>query len=127
MEPPRVLAIDDVRLVAPAEQADAVAAFYTDVLGLDSLKPLPEEQGLAFRGLARAGPRVIVRFDKPREDRAVRRQLALEVRSLQECAELFIDRRVEHEWASGWFYFERRLMLFDPAGNRIEMVASHGW
>ena len=83
MEPPRVLAIDDVRLVAPAEQADAVAAFYTDVLGLDSLKPLPEEQGLAFRGLARAGPRVIVRFDKPREDRAVRRQLALEVRSLQ--------------------------------------------
>ena len=127
MEPPRVLAIDDVRLIAPAEQAEAMTSFYAQVLGLDVLKPLAEGRGLAFRGLARAGPRVIVRFDEPREDRAVRRQLALEVRSLQEYAELFLDRGIEHEWARGWFYFERRLMLFDPAGNRVEMVATHGW
>lgn len=124
LEVPRILAVDDVRLRSQEAVREAVRAFYTGLLGLEELQA-PDPATLAFRGVARSGPRVVVEvLDDPIE-RPLRRQLVLEVASLHRCADVLAEHKMWHEWSRGWHFYDRTLNATDPAGNWVSMVGSH--
>lgn len=124
IEPPRILAIDDVRLTAPPGAFDGIRSLYVELLGLEEVTA--EAAGvLVLRGLPRSGPRLIVELLEQVADKPMRRQAVLQVKTLTPYADVLTERRIPFEWSSGWFFFDRRLGLLDPGGNWIELVASH--
>ncbi len=124
-ETPRILAIADVRLSAPATVASEVTSFYTELIGLEPLPRESRERRLAFYGFPRSGPRLYVDLlDEPAEP-SNKRDLLVQIASLFHCEQRLIERGLAYEWSHGWWFFDRRLCLPDPAGNRIELVAYH--
>ncbi|HSW46394.1 MAG TPA: hypothetical protein VLM89_12570 [Phycisphaerae bacterium] len=122
---PRILAVGDVHLSAATDLADAVARFYTELIGLD---PMPADEGggrLCFRGHPRSGPCVRVDLVSEPPKPSNKRQLLVHVAGLFDCRQRLLEWGIPHEWARGWSYYDRRLCLQDPAGNRIELVAYH--
>lgn len=124
MDTPRILAIDDVRLQAPLSVAAKVAAFYGELIGLERVDDADPDR-VVFRAYPRSGPRLIVELAEPPAPRAARREALIQVASLAALAEQLLDRRWPFEWSRGWFFFDRRLAVPDPAGNRIELVTYH--
>jgi hypothetical protein len=125
MEVPRLLAIDDVRLTAPAGLAGQLHEFYAGFLGFTPVQPAGPETCLAFRGFPRSGPRLFVTLTEVPEDRPPRRQAVILVDSLTRVADALSERHLWFQWSTGWFAHERRLLTQDPAGNWLELVASH--
>jgi len=122
---PRILAVDDVHLTAPPDTADALTRFYTDLVGLDPLPTESTPNRLAFYGYPRSGPRLYVSLSDFRPDPFNRRQLLVQVASLFLCAQALQEDGLALEWSHGWSFYERRLAVQDPAGNRVELVAYH--
>ena len=124
---PRILAVADVHLTAAVGVAEDVARFYTELVGLE---PLPAEEGqqrLVFQGCSRSGPRLLVSIHDDPQAPSSKRQLLVRVASLFECAQLMLDGGTPYEWSRGWSFYDRRLCVQDPAGNRIELVAFHAF
>lgn len=126
IEPPRILAIDDVRLTAPLSERAGLCRLYVDVLRLEEIQGEPAGR-LVLLGLARSGPRLIIEWDDGPAAKPMRRQALLQVKSFTPYVEMLADQHVPFEWSSGWFFFDRRLGLLDPGGNWIELVSSHGF
>jgi len=55
----------------------------------------------------------------------VRRAVVVQVSSLYICAEACRERLLPYEWSRGWSFYDQRLVVGDPAGHRVEMVAYH--
>ena len=125
MEVPRLLAIDDVRLTAPAGLAEPFREFYADLLGFTPIKSAEPDACLVFRGFPRSGPRLFVTVTETPEERPPRRQAVILVDSLTRMAEALAERHLWFGWSTGWFAHERRLLTQDPGGNWLELVASH--
>lgn len=124
METPRLLAIDDVRLAAPPDLAAPIADFYTSIVGLKMLDPRPEDPVLVFRGYSPVKPRLRVELtDRPVPE--LRGYVQVHVTSLDSVHEVAIERGVEAIATQHLSYFDRRLTLLDPAGNRVELVMHH--
>jgi len=126
MQIPRILALADVNMVSPPQRAEEVVAFYTQLLSLDHVPEESTEQQRVFRGYRRPGPRIVVRFRSPvrEEDR---RRVLIQVASLQDCVERFADQRVFWQETRGWAYYDRRVIVFDPAGNLVELICYHSF
>ncbi len=122
---PRILAIDDVRLEAQPGHAAALDDFYAALIGLDRVDAPRPDACIAFRGWPRSGPRLIVTLVPAPADRPPRRRAAIQVASLYQFADRLLDRRLPFDWTRGWFPCDRRLILHDPAGHRIELAAYH--
>lgn len=123
----RILAIDDVCLMACEVGVEQLHWFYGDLLGLMFLPSESDEERLAFCGYPRSGPRVHLGLNRRIENRRLRRQLLVEVPSLFDLAEILKENGMYLIWSRGWSFYDRRLTTLDPAGNRIEAVTSHPW
>jgi catechol 2,3-dioxygenase-like lactoylglutathione lyase family enzyme len=124
METPRLLAIDDVCLAAPPELAARIADFYTSIVGLRLLDPKPEDPVLVFRGYSPVKPRLRVALADQSEPE-LRGYVQIHVPSLDPIHELASEHGVESCTTQRLSYYDRRLLLLDPAGNRVELVAYH--
>ncbi len=101
--------------------------FYRDLLGLEPVPGYDVSDVLAFRAFPRSGPRLLVECLVGSEGRTARREAALVVASLDACAESLKEHDFAFEWFHGWGPYSRYLAVQDPAGNRIELFASHAW
>lgn len=123
MDTPRILAIADVNISAPPGRNDGIVDFYQSLLGLTCVLSESADDRLVFRGSHATGPRLIVSLSHgPRPERP---RILIEVESLVALAEQFDERRLAHAWSQGWYYYDCRLSLPDPAGNRVEFVTRH--
>jgi hypothetical protein len=121
---PRILAIDDVNITAPTGTTASLREFYGDHIGL---QPVDGDSSgiLRFRGYPRSGPQLVVALTTRPVERFPRRQALIQVGSLTEFAEIMSERGIEITWSRGWFHFDRRLTVSDPAGNLVELISSH--
>lgn len=122
---PRILAIADVNLRAPVSRREAIRTFYGDVLGLRWDERLSDETRLVLMGRERSGPRIFVAWQAGEIAPSVRRDVLLELGSLAEVIETLTERRLAFERISGFFPYDRRLAVLDPAGHRVELATCH--
>ncbi len=127
MATPRILAIDDVHIEARRALRDPTVTFYRDLLGLEQLDEAAPSDRLVFRGAVRSGPRLRVNLIEEPLDESMRRDALLLVDDLARMAGLFAEQRMEIQWSRGWSYYDRRILVQDPSGNRLELVSAHGW
>lgn len=125
MDVPRILAIADVNLRAPMDRHEAMLAFYGDMLGLQRDEGRSDETRLALVGRERSGPRILVTWEAGDVVPSVRRDVLLELGSLSGITEELLERRFAFERISGFFPYDRRLAIVDPAGHRVELMTSH--
>jgi catechol 2,3-dioxygenase-like lactoylglutathione lyase family enzyme len=102
-----------------------VLEFYAELLGLRRDERLSDGGRLALVGRERSGPRVIVSWQDEELRPSVRRDLLLELGSLEEVIEALTEHRLDFERISGFFPYDRRLAVADPAGNRVELATCH--
>lgn len=121
---PRILAIRDVRLIASPTVSTEVESFYTQRLRLERVRP-PEPDLFMFRGYPASGPRLLIRLtdDPPRGE--TRRVATLQVGSLKDVVEQLTEVGWDFEFTHGLSFFDRRVSMLDPAGNRLNLVTSH--
>lgn len=125
MDAPRILAINDVHLPAPGAEVERLVGFYGGLIGLERIDAGLGPELLVFRGYPRSGPRLIVGLDDRSLERALRRRVLIQVGCLSQCAEQLLENGASLEWTHGWTYFDQRLITFDPAGNRVDLLTSH--
>ena len=125
MDVPRILAIADVHLTAPADREADLIAFYRDLVGLDLVEPDSGPGTVCFRGAERRGPRLIVDFAETAEPPWMRRDVLIAIGPLADCAEHLADHHYSLTWSRGWSFYDRRLFVLDPAGHRVELVTLH--
>ncbi len=126
MQTPRILAIADVQMTSPPERAEELGLFYTELVGLDRLEAETGDPRMVFHGYPRMGPRIVVRLD-PLAGEAGRRRVQIQIASLRECADRFTESRVASEELRGLSFYDRRIFVFDPAGNLVELVSYHAF
>lgn len=127
MDFPRILAVADVRIPGAGCDPARIMVFYRDLLGLEPVPGHDVPDILAFRAFPRSGPRLLVERRVGSEGRTARREAALVVASLEACAESLAEHDFDCQWFHGWGPYSRYLAVQDPAGNRIELFASHTW
>ncbi|HOW71329.1 MAG TPA: hypothetical protein PKY77_12065 [Phycisphaerae bacterium] len=125
METPRILAIDDVHLWSPPDAVEETQAFYVDLLGFDLLPRGGGAEVMRFRGWPRSGPKLVIQLGADPALAPVRRQVLIQVADLVDFAVSLGERRIPFEQAHGWSFYDRRLTMLDPAGNRVDVVAYH--
>ena len=112
--PVRLVAVDDVRLPAPAGVEEKLDAFYIDLL----------EFQRARGRLAYQPDNFILRFevarDRPIPHESLRPQ-GIEVTSLAETEKKLIDEEIEYSRQRSLTPGQQSLLLLDPAGNWIEI------
>ena len=125
MDTPRILAIDDVFMSAPADAADGIIDFYSHLIGLDPIGGASPEDRIAFRGYPRSGPRLIVNLTDEPVPTSPQRRILIQLASLADLAEQMAEQRWPFVWYRGWFYYDRQLIAHDPAGHLVGFVAYH--
>ena len=119
MSTSRILAIDHVELESPAELKDRLLWFYGALAQLESLPSNPEARGtdtLRFRSA-----RIELRISFHPNARLVRSRprVTILVPSLRQAMENLEESSIRFELLSGTVRTDRRILLLDPAGNRI--------
>jgi hypothetical protein len=118
MRPPRIEAVDRVVLEASPHCRDALRAFYGELVGLEELDCDPPDAGLRF-GARRLD--LYIRFvDSPEVD-ALSPRLVIGVGALTRMESELNERSMKFRRRRGLSWTDRRLVLLDPAGHRIEL------
>ena len=118
MRRPRIQAVDRVSIEAPAHCREALRAFYGELIGLEELDTDAPEAGLRF-GTRRLD--LTIRFvDSPDVD-ALSPRLVIGVALLNRLESELNERSIEFHRRRGLSWTDRRLVLLDPAGHRIEL------
>lgn len=121
-----MLAIADVRLPAvTGTRAESVAVFYADVIGLQPLGQGARDSELVFRGFPPTTPRLTVDLAARPPAKWCRRCALIQVQDLAAQKEQLDELRIAYELLRGWYAYDQRLLLSDPAENLIELVAVH--
>lgn len=116
MKPSRIEAIDRVVLEAPQDCRDALRAFYGDLIGLELIADV--DAALRF-GSSRL--ELQIRFvEEPAVDPLAPR-LVIGVAALDRLASELTERAIRFRRHRGLAWSDRRLILHDPAGYRIEL------
>jgi len=127
METPRILAIDDVHLWSPPNALEETQGFYVDLLGFDRIPEDTGAEAMRFRGRPRSGPKLVIRLGADPQAAPARRQVLIQVADLVGFAASLGERGISYEEVQGWSFYDRRLTMLDPAGNRVDVVAYHNW
>jgi hypothetical protein len=116
--PVRLMAISDVRLVAPAGAEREMDALYVDILGFERIPPLTS---LIYRA-----DNVTLSFEL--QERPVvhesLRATVVEVPSLGQTEHKLIDAEIPYTRQRSTAPGVESLVLLDPAGNWLELVES---
>ena len=115
--PVRLVAIDDVLLVAPPDIEDKLDAFYVDLLQFQRI-----ESALAYQA-ENFALRFDIQPDRPVAHESLRAQ-GVEVQSLLDAERKLIDLEIEYIRQRGLTPGSESLLVLDPAGNWIELVES---
>ncbi len=119
MKRSRLQAIEHIHVEAPAEAEERMIWFYTEVGGLDQHEPEPAADAqLCFKS---ARLLLFLRFVEDPHVDPVARRLTLRVPSLEEAAELLDEHKVAYQHVAGVSYTDQFLVVYDPAGHRIEL------
>jgi len=102
-------------------------AFYADLIGLDRVNGGSADEPVVFRGHPRSGPKLVLSPGGQPGATWLRRLVLIQMASLTDCAERMTELRTPFVRSHGWTFHDRRLTAFDPAGNRVELVAYHGF
>jgi hypothetical protein len=112
--PVRLIAVDDVRLPAPAGVEAKLDAFYVGLLEFQRVPGRPAYQADNF----------ILRFemdrDRPIPHESLRPQ-GIEVVSLAETEKKLIDEEIEYSRQRSLTPGQQSLLVLDPAGNWLEI------
>jgi hypothetical protein len=114
--PVKLIAVEDVTMVAPAGIAPKLDDFYAGLFGFERL---PRESELLYRA-----ENLQLRFDvrdKPVVHDSMRPQ-GIEVASLAEAELKLIEAEIEYTRQRGVTPGQESLVLLDPAGNWIEVL-----
>ena len=114
--PVKLVAVEDVRMPAPAGSEVQLDAFYVNVLGFERMPP---ETALDYRA-----ENVALRFDvreRPVEHDNLRPQ-GIEVPSLAEAELKLIEGEYEYVRQRGVVLGTETIVMRDPAGNWIELI-----
>ena len=114
--PVKLVAVDDVRMPAPAGVEVQLDAFYVDLLGFERMVP---ETELNYRA-----ENVGLRFDvqeRPVEHDNLRPQ-GIEVPSLADAELKLIEGEYEYVRQRGVVLGTETIVMRDPAGNWIELI-----
>jgi hypothetical protein len=114
-QPVKLVAIEDVRQIAPAGVEDQLDAFYLDLLNFQR-RPTPETPIYGADNFD-------LYFDvrEPLVLRESYRPLGIEVQSLADAEARLIERRHEYTRQKSLTPGRETLLLLDPAGNWIEL------
>lgn len=113
----RIQAVDHICLEGRPEDRDELLWFYGELAELPRRER--EEPGvLCFRS-AQIELRIRL-VSRPVVD-AVARRVTIAVSSLGMAEELLSDRRIPFEWVHGFAWTDRRLVVLDPTGYRVEL------
>jgi len=119
------LAVDDVKMQAPASARADIIDFYDRLIGLEHLGGHGDESCMAFRGYPRSGPRIIVQLTDDPILTWPQRKVLIQLACLAEFVELLREQGRHFRWYRGWGYYDRRLSTSDPAGHLIDFVSYH--
>ncbi len=123
---PRILAVENVQLFIPREIVEALDIFYADRIGLERYRKLNGDNTLEYRGRPRSGPRLVLNVLPPEATAPVSRPpLLIEMANIMEFVERIEQEKMEYTWVRGWSFFDRKLVVYDPAGHRVELGTSH--
>jgi hypothetical protein len=114
--PVKLVAVDDVRLPAPAGVEVRLDEFYVGLLGFERVPP---ETELVYRA-----ENFVLRFDveeRPVEHDSLRPQ-GIEIVSLAEAELRLIEGECEYVRQRGVLPGSETIVLRDPAGNWVELV-----
>ena len=118
--PVRLVAVADVRLLAPPDFDSQLDAFYVGLLGFEREVgwPVPVYRAENFS----------IRFDvsDPPVQREDMRPLGIEVPSLANAEYKLIDEEIRYARQKGVNPGQESLLLLDPAGNWIEITETRG-
>ena len=113
--PVRLVAVDDVRMIAPIGSEAALDALYVGMLGFERLA----ESGVAYRA-----ENFVLRFDLLGDDPIVHESLrpqGIEVESLAAIEHRLIDAELEYTRQRGLTPGSETLLFLDPGGNWLEV------
>lgn len=123
---PRILAVENVQLFVPREIVEALDQFYADRIGFERHKKLNGDNSLEYRGRLRSGPRLILNVLPPDATVPISRPpLSIEIANLTEFVERIEQEKMDYAWVRGWSFYDRKLVVHDPAGHRLELGTSH--
>ncbi len=120
--PVRLIAVDDVQLLALEGSEAALDAFYVDILRFEKLGPESMEPQPAYQA-----ENFILRFElgePPVLERDGMRIQGIEVGSLADTELQLIDAEIEYQRQRSLQPGRESLLLRDPAGNWIELLES---
>lgn len=120
--PAEVHCVREVRLGVPAHATAESLRFYMDVIGLRPWREPRSVPGAFGVGNPRRGLLLQVRHDPEVDD--VRRRMTLVVASLDELEKRLDEIEWPFERMRGFGYSDRRIVVNDPAGHRIEIRQS---
>ncbi len=119
-EAPGIKALDHVAVeVTDLERA---VKFYNEVLGLFSLTMPDELTGQGVRWLDLGGGRALHLVENPDARPGRTAHIALEVSDLQQWKDHLKSKNIKIYPPKMGLYRAERVFLFDPSGNRIELV-----
>jgi len=121
--PPRVHAVNHLRVEVPTGGQTAVAAFYGDLLGL---KRLPDIEEAGGHTLVFGSDRLAIYFvacERPRVSPR-RRRLTLTIESLDEVHGRLLEKKRRVWTLSGLSLSERSLLTVDPFDQIVELRQS---
>ncbi len=115
---PQIHAVGDVRLESPPSCEERLRLFYRDLIGLREPGGASSASQLAFEA---HGRRVVIHLSHEAMASPMRRRLLIQVDSLGRMWERLTARSIECWEYPGMGIGDRRLVVLDPAGNRIEL------
>lgn len=118
---PRLLSLQPVTVEAHWELREPVWRFYADVLGLGNAKAFVEPAGSLLLIFRNDGPDLLIRLTSHPEIWANRPRIVLEMPDFATISQRLASEMIEHQVLTGWTWPDRRIGLWDPSGNRLEI------
>ena len=119
----RLVAIEDVHLAGAIDLDKPLDQFYVELLGFVRQPTAPHEHWLIYRA---DNFRLIFSVREPPFTRQTVRLLGIEIPSLADAERKLLDARIPCERRKGLMAGDESLVLQDPAGNWLELLAPAG-
>ncbi|MHC4800448.1 MAG: hypothetical protein ACYTF1_27730 [Planctomycetota bacterium] len=83
------------------------------------------EDRITLCGYPRSGPRLIVDLTEGPVRTFPGRRVLIQLFCLRDLAAQMAEQRRCFMWYHGWFYYDRQLLAYDPAGHLVGFVSYH--